>query len=279
MALLADLTELRARVAASGGRLEKRRLVALYLRAFPPDDLARAVTYLSGRAFPASDPRVLNVRGLPAPAPGASGGPLTLADVARAFGEVAGAAGPGARRLREARLGELAARASEAERDLLQRIIYGEMRMGLSEGLVLEAIAEAAGAPPATVRRAALITGDLTAVAALALGGDAAALAAAQPRVFVPLLPMLAEIATDPAEALAAHGGTSAMEFKYDGARIQLHRDGDRVAIWSRRMSDVTRSLPDIVAIARRDLSGTPLILDGEVSPSTRPGARCRSRS
>ena len=113
MALLADLTELRARVAASGGRLEKRRLVALYLRALPPDDLARAVTYLSGRAFPASDPRVLNVRGLPAPAPGASGEPLTLADVARAFGEVAEAAGPGARRLREVRLGELTARASE----------------------------------------------------------------------------------------------------------------------------------------------------------------------
>ena len=217
MALLADLTELRARVA------------------------------------------------LPAPAPGASAAPLTLADVARAFGEVAEAAGPGARRLREVRLGELAARASDAERDLLQRIIYGEMRMGLSEGLVLEAIAEAAGAPPAMVRRAALVTGDLTAVAALALGGDAAALGAAQPRVFVPLLPMLAEIAIDPAEALAAHGGTSAMEYKYDGARIQLHRDGERVAIWSRRMSDVTRSLPDIVAIARRDLSGSPLILDGEV--------------
>jgi DNA ligase-1 len=115
------------------------------------------------------------------------------------------------------------------------------------------------------VRRAALVTGDLTAVAALALGQGAEALAAAEPRVFVPLLPMLAEIALDPAEALAAHGGTSAMEYKYDGARIQLHRDGDRVAIWSRRMSDVTRSLPDIVAIARRDLSGAPLILDGEV--------------
>ena len=265
MALLADLTALRARVAASGGRLEKRRLVAEYLRALPPDDLARAVTYLSGRAFPASDPRVLNVRGLPAATSGAAGEPLTLADVARAFGDVAEAAGPGARGLRAARLGELVARATEAERDLLQRVIYGEMRMGLSEGLVLEAIAEAAGAAPAAVRRAALVTGDLTAVAALALGGDAAALAAARPRVFVPLLPMLAEIAADPAEALAAHGGASAMEYKYDGARIQLHRDGDRVAIWSRRMSDVTRSLPDIVAIARRDLIGAPLILDGEV--------------
>jgi DNA ligase-1 len=265
VALLADLTALRARVAASGGRLEKRRLVAEYLRALPPDDLARAVTYLSGRAFPASDPRVLNVRGLPAATSSAAGEPLTLADVARAFGDVAEAAGPGARRLRAARLGELVARASEAERDLLQRVIYGEMRMGLSEGLVLEAIAEAAGAAPAAVRRAALVTGDLTAVAALALGGDAAALAAARPRVFVPLLPMLAEIAADPAEALAAHGGASAMEYKYDGARIQLHRDADRVAIWSRRMSDVTGSLPDIVAIARRDLTGAPLILDGEV--------------
>jgi DNA ligase-1 len=265
VALLADLADLRARVAASGGRLEKRRLVAEYLRALPPDDLARAVTYLSGRAFPASDPRVLNVRGLPAAPAGPGAAPLALADVAEAFGAVADAAGPGARRLRDARLAGLVARASEAERDLLQRVIYGEMRMGLSEGLVLEAIAEAAGAPPPLVRRAALVTGDLTAVAALALGQGAEALAAAEPRVFVPLLPMLAEIALDPAEALAAHGGTSAMEYKYDGARIQLHRDGDRVAIWSRRMTDVTRSLPDIVAIARRDLAGAPLILDGEV--------------
>jgi len=185
--------------------------------------------------------------------------------VAQAFGAVAEAAGPGARRLRDARLGELVARASAEERDLLQRVIYGEMRMGLSEGLVLEAIAEAAGVAPAAVRRAALVTGDLTTVAALALGQGAEALAAAAPRVFVPLLPMLAEIAGDVGEALAAHGGASAIEYKYDGARIQLHGDGDRVAIWSRRMSDVTRSLPDIVAIARRDLAGAPFILDGEV--------------
>ncbi len=146
MALLSDLAMLRARVAASGSRLEKRRLVAEYLRELPPEDLPRAVTYLSGRAFPASDPRVLNVRSLPAPAATASPAtPLALADVARAFGDVAETGGAGARRLRESRLRELAERASEAERDLLQRVIYGEMRMGLSEGLVLEAIAEARG--------------------------------------------------------------------------------------------------------------------------------------
>jgi DNA ligase-1 len=279
MALLSDLAALRAQVAASPGRLEKRRLVAEYLRGLSPEDLPRAVTYLSGRAFPASDPRVLNVRDLPAaatasprPLPaGERAGALTLADVAEAFAAVAEASGPGARRLRDARLRELAARATAEERDLLQRVIYGEMRMGFSEGLVLEAIAEAAGAAPAAVRRAALVTGDLTAVAALALGQGAEALAAAAPRVFVPLLPMLAEIAGDLGEALAAHGGLSAIEYKYDGARIQLHRDGDRVAIWSRRLSDVTRSLPDIVALAR-DLSAAPYILDGEVVALDRAG-------
>jgi DNA ligase-1 len=266
MALLSGLAELRAQVAATSGRLEKRRLVAEYLRELAPEDLPRAVTFLSGRAFPVSDARVLNVRRLPAPASMASASPpLALADVAEGFGAVAEAGGPGARRLRESRLQELAERASPTERDLLQRIIYGEMRMGLSEGLVLEAIAEAAGVAPAAVRRAALITGDVTTVATLALVGGAEALSAAQPRVFVPLLPMLAEVADDVGEALIAHGGASALEYKYDGARIQLHGDGERVVIWSRRLSDVTLSLPDIVEIARRDLGAPPFVLDGEV--------------
>ncbi len=95
MALLSDLAALRARVAATGGRLEKRRLVAEYLRGLGPDDVARAVPYLSGRVFSASDPRVLNVRGLPAEAAAQGGAPLTLADVADAFAAVAEASGPG----------------------------------------------------------------------------------------------------------------------------------------------------------------------------------------
>jgi len=103
MALLSELAGLRARVAATAGRLDKRRIVAEYLRGLSPEDLPRAVTYLSGRVFPASDPRVLNVRGLPEPGPSSPEGDrvaLTLADVAEAFSAVAEAAGPGARRLR-----------------------------------------------------------------------------------------------------------------------------------------------------------------------------------
>ena len=254
-------------------RLEKLRLVAEFLRALPPGEVPTAVAFLTGRAFPASDPRVLGVRGLPDVDAPTAGPPLELGDVAREFAAVADAQGPGSRRAREERLRALAARASEPERAVLRRIIGGEMRTGVSDGLVLEAIARAAGVPLAAARRAALLVGDLSTVAELALGGGAAALAATVARPGVPLLPMLAEIAEDFDEVLAAHGGRTALEYKYDGARIQLHHDGARVAVWSRRLSDVTRSLPDVVALAR-GLDGAPFILDGEVvalDPAGRP--------
>src|SRR5437762_1129055 len=170
-----------------------------------------------------------------------------------------------ASRLKDQRLTALAARASEAEREVIGRIIGGEMRTGVSDGLVLEAIAEAAGADQARTRRAALFLGDLATVAALALTGGPDALAAVTPRLFVPMLPMLGEITSDFGEVFAAHGGVTALEFKYDGARIQVHFDGQRVGIWSRRLSDVTASLPDVAEIVRRDLGGAPFILDGEV--------------
>src|SRR5205814_1375866 len=100
-------------------------------------------------------------------------------------------------------------------------------------------IARAAGAPVEAVRRAALLVGDLATVADLALRGGAAALARTAARPGVPLLPMLAEIARDVDEVLVAHGGRTALEYKYDGARIQLHHDGARVSVWSPRLPDV----------------------------------------
>jgi len=135
----------------------------------------------------------------------------------------------------------------------------------VSDGLVLDAIARAFETPLETARRAALLLGDLSGVAALAARGGAAALASATARPGVPLLPMLAQIADDFEEVLAAHGGTSALEYKYDGARIQLHHDGERIGIWTRRLSDVTASLPDVVETARGELAASPFILDGEV--------------
>ena len=255
MTLFADFVTLGRRLEATPGRLDKRRLVADFLRAVDPSEVESAVAFLTGHPFPTSDPRVLGVRGLPRGVPTGTGPPLTLGDVAAAFAAVAEGTGTGSRGARQARLVELAARASHEEREFLGRIIGGELRTGVSGGLILEAIAAAADAEPAAARRAALYLGDLAAVAALA---------GAAPRPFVPLLPMLAEIAADFDDVLRAHGGRTALEFKYDGARVQVHRDGDRVGIWTRRLSDVTRSLPDVAAVAR-GLPGGPFILDGEV--------------
>jgi DNA ligase-1 len=271
MTTLAALADLCAALEASPGRLDKVRLVADFLGRIEADEVATAVAFLTGRAFPTSDSRVLGVRGLPDAAPAATAS-LGLRDVADAFSEVASATGAGSRRAREAALTGLAERATAGEQSLLWRIITGEMRNGVSDGLVLEAIGRAVGATTSTVRRAALFLGDLSAVAALALSGGAEALTGVTPQLFVPLSPMLAEATSSWDDVLAAHGGRTSLEYKYDGARIQLHRDGDRIGIWTRGLSDVTRSLPDVADIARQELDGAPFVLDGEVVALDRSG-------
>jgi DNA ligase-1 len=266
--------ELCRRLRATPGRLDKLALLADYLRAVPAELLGTAVAFLTARPFPPSDPRVLGVRGLPAVAGDAAGLPLSLTDVAAAFAAVADAGGAGSRRNRDDLLRALARRASPEERQTLQEIIGGEMRMGVSDGLVLEAIARAFATPAETARRALLRLGDLSEVATRAARGGAAALESAGVRPGVPLLPMLAQIADDFDEVLAAHGGTSALEYKYDGARIQIHRNGEQIRIWTRGLSEVTASLPDVIETVRRELKEAPFILDGEVlalDPTGRP--------
>src|SRR6266545_3834407 len=152
------LADLCRRLRASPARLDKLELLAEYLRALPADAVGTAVAFLTGRAFPASDPRVLGVRGLPDAAE-ATGPSLSLEDVAAAFAAVADAGGAGARRVRDELLRGLVARASTDERETLQRIVAGEMRTGVSDGLVLEAIARAFAAPLETARRGAPIFG------------------------------------------------------------------------------------------------------------------------
>jgi DNA ligase 1 len=265
MTPFADFAELCRTLEARRGRHDKRHLVAAFLARVAPDEVGAAVAFLTGRPLPASDPRVLGVRGLPQAREAAAGPPLTLAGVAEAFAAVADASGAGARGRRESRLAELAARASPLEREMLSRIIGGEMRIGVSSGAVLEAIAEMAGADADSARRAGLFLGDIAAVAAVARTQGAPGLQRIAPRLFVPLAPMLAETASNPEEILTTHGGRTALEYKYDGARVQVHADGERVAVWTRRLSDVTASLPDVVEVVRRELTGAPMILDGEV--------------
>src|SRR5262245_846710 len=167
MALFRDFAALCSTLEGQRARLDKRALVAEYLTGLPEGDLPHAVTFLIGRAFPVSDPRTLSVRGLPKAPPHEEGPPLTLAEVAATFAAVADGTGPGVRARRDALLVELATRASPLEREYLARIIGGEMRTGVSDGLVLDAIATASGATSEAARRAALFLGDLAAVAML----------------------------------------------------------------------------------------------------------------
>ena len=253
-------------------RLAKVAAAAEYLRRLAPDEVRPAVAFLSGRPFPLSDPRTLDIgagafsHAAEVPQAESSVLPsLTLADVARSFAEIAQASGRGSRERKYARLRELVEMTSAEERPILFRLLHNELRIGLHDGLIQEAIARASGGDLKSVRRAALFLSDLAEVAVLALTGGPESLAQVDVKLFVPLLPMLSELSQDFDEILQAHGGTTALEYKYDGARVQIHRQADQVRIWSRRLTDVTASVPEIAEIARNELPGESFILDAEV--------------
>ena len=191
--------------------------------------------------------------------------PLTLLDVYETFEEIAETMGPGSRGKKEGLLRSLLARAEPLEAKYIVKDILGEMRHGVSEGMMLEAISLAAGAEKEAVRRANMLCGDLGAVAEIALMGGNEGLKAVAVRIGRPLKPMLAQTAENIAEAFEYHKGKIALEYKLDGARVQIHKDGEWVRIFSRRLSDVTGSLPDVVEVVRRELRAERAIVEGEV--------------
>ena len=262
-------------------RLAKIASAAEYLRHLSRDEIRSGVAFLSGRPFPVSDPRTLDIGGsafahvAEVPANDRSVLPaLTIGDVARSFAQIAEASGKGSREQKYSRLRELVEMASAHERPILFRLLHNELRIGLHDGLIQEAIAKASESELKLVRRAALFLSDLAEVASIALAEGKAGLEQVDIKLFVPLLPMLSELSQDFEEIFKAHNGQTALEYKYDGARVQIHKDGERVRIWSRRLTEVTGSLPDIVQIAREHINASSLILDAEVvatGPDGRP--------
>ena len=253
-------------------RLAKVAAAADYLRRLEPQEIRPGVAFLSGRPFPVSDPRTLDIgpgafsHAAQVPETETSVLPqLTIQDVAESFGQIAVASGKGSREQKYARLRELVEMTSAAERPILFRLLRNELRIGLHDGLIQEAIARASGSELKTVRRAALFLSDLAEVASIALTKGATALESVDIKLFVPLLPMLSELSPDWDEILKAHKGITALEHKYDGARVQIHKGGGQTRIWSRRLTEVTQSLPEIIAIAQNDLDGDSFILDAEV--------------
>lgn len=260
--LLADVLAAADAVAATRSRTAKVAAIAGLLRAAAPDEVEPVTAWLSGE--PRQGRLGLGWRTLtrtahaPAPAPS-----LAVGAVDAALTELAGTAGPGSAARRDALLTGLLTAATADEQRFLVRLLTGELRQGALEGVVLDAVATAAEVPAAAVRRAFMLSGRLPGTAATALGGGIAALEAVRLEVGRPVRPMLASPGSSLDAALADLGAEVTVEFKLDGARIQVHRDGDAVRVWTRTLREVTDGVPELVARVR-DLPCRSAVLDGE---------------
>ncbi len=260
--LLATLVDTSATVAATRSRSAKVAALAALLRGLAPEEVAPAVGFLTGvprqgrigvgwrtafsvEAQPANDPS------------------LSVLDLDRALSRLATIAGAGSVATRQQLLADLFGRATAAEVSFVRRLLTGELRQGALAGVMADAVAKAAGVPLTVVRRAAMLSGDLGRIATMALEGGRSALESVTLAVLNPIEPMLAATAADVTEALALVGAAS-VEWKLDGARVQVHRQGSEVRTFTRNLNDITHRLPGVVAIAHA-LPVDSVVLDGEV--------------
>jgi DNA ligase-1 len=261
--LLSVLVRTSNAVAAVGGRLEKIDRLAELLKRLTRDEVPIAIAALSG------EPRQGRLRlggaaiSSARQVPPADADTLTLHDVDAAFDAVAGVSGAGSLARRVEILRELLARATAEEQDFLVRLLFGELRQGALEGVLVEAVARASGLQAARVRRAAMMAGSLPDAATAALHDGPHALDRFAVEIFKPVQPMLADSAEDVGDALARLGD-AAFEYKLDGARVQVHKAGDEVRAFSRNLRDVTAAVPEVVEVTRA-LPAREIILDGEV--------------
>ncbi|MBL6277346.1 ATP-dependent DNA ligase [Micromonospora fiedleri] len=256
-----DLAATSAAVAATSGRRAKVELLAEALRRLDPVEIAAGAGWLAGELRQRqTGVGWAGLRDLPPPAAEPT---LTVGAVDAAIDAIAAVHGSGSQARRRALVHSLYAAATADEQRLLTGLFLGELRHGAQAGLLADAIARAAGVPVAAVRRALLLAGDLREVAVAALAGGAAALAAFGLRVGRPLAPMLAQSASSVDEALAATGIPAVVDVKLDGIRIQVHRSGSDIAVFTRSLDDITARVPEVVA-AVRALPARELVLDGE---------------
>jgi DNA ligase-1 len=257
----AEVTAVHATAAATSKRTTKIAAIADLLASLDAAEVPVVVALLSGAP---RQGRIgvgwRTIAGLDVPCETEAS--LEVLEVDAALTRLAATSGAGSQGDRRAQLVDLFGRATEPEAELLRRVLTGELRQGALEALVTEAVAKANGLPVGLVRRAAMLAGDLCAVAELARAGGADALSGIGLTVGRPVLPMLAATAADVTEALASTGEAS-VEWKLDGARVQAHRRGDEVRLWTRNLNDATDRLPGVVALVR-SFPVDEVVLDGE---------------
>jgi DNA ligase-1 len=261
--LLADVVRTSAQVAGTRARTEKRAFIADLLRRVPPEEVEIAAAYLSGTLLQRRTG--VGWRGLaelPAPATTPS---VSLSEVDDALDQISGFAGTGSSIARRAAIGDLFGRLTAEEQEFLRAVMTGAVRQGALDSVMLDAIAEAAAVPLTAVRRAAMFSAPTGPIARAALTGGLAALEAFDLEVGRPIRPMLASSAPDVPAGFAtlAEAGPVVVDTKLDGIRIQVHRRGDDVQVFTRSLEEIGDRLPDVVD-AVRALPADGLVLDGE---------------
>lgn len=268
--LLIDLARTSTAVAADSARLAKIRHLAELLTRVEPGEAEIAIAYLSGEL----PQRAVGVgwAGLQDPPEPRLTATATLRQVDALLDRIKAQAGPGSQAARRALLTELFGAVTRQEQVFLSRLLRSELRQGALNGVMIEAVAKAAEVPVAEVRRALTLRGWLPAVGAAALNGGVEALRAFRLEVGRPVSPMLAQSATSVSAALARIGGPAAVEWKLDGVRVQAHRSGGTVTVFTRTLDDITAQVPELVE-AVGALPSQDLVLDGEVV-ALRPDGR-----
>jgi DNA ligase 1 len=261
MTLLADVVAASREVTDTASRSRKIAVLAELLRRIEPDEIQPAVGFLVG------SPRqgrvgvgystIYGIDSRPAARPS-----LTIDELDRAIGAIQESTGGGSGARRKEILGDLLTRATEQEADFVRRLFTGGLRQGALAGIMIDAVANAAGVPGETARRALMLSGDLTRTAELALTRGEAGLRAVGLEIFRPIFPMLASTAESVGDAVSGFERAS-VEWKLDGIRIQIHRRGEQVRIYTRNLNDITASLPGIV-LAVRGLPVSQAVFDGE---------------
>ena len=261
---LHDLVTTSASVGQASGRLAKIGLLADLLRRLAPEEIEIAIGFLSGEPrqgrIGVGGAAIWSAKDVAA----ADTPTLTLHDVDAALTDIAAVKGSGSAAARQQRLRDLLNRATREEQDFVARLLFGELRQGALEGVLVEAVAKATAVDAASLRRAVMIAGALAPVAAAALINGDAGLTGFGVQLFRPVQPMLAQPASDVNEAFEQLHGNVSLEWKLDGARIQAHKSGRDVRVFSRNLRDVTSAVPEVVD-AMRALDAHDLIVDGEV--------------
>jgi len=299
-----SLSELLEKVEATKKRLEIIDLTADYLETLDASELEPAITMMTARAFPKHSQKTLDVswstivrilqrvssfdwtlfqRAMEGTGDIGSATktvleqtrakrqtqllqqPLTVLEVRRTLEAIAQTSGAGSRERKERLLTALLSQATPVETKYLVKVFTGEMRTGLHEGLMEQAVAKAFKVPLAKVQHGSMVLGDIGEVAITIKSKGVEALETVGFQVFRPVQLMLAQTADSVEEALLEQGGASALEYKYDGARVQIHIQNGGVRIFSRRLTDVTDSLPEVVEAVKRNVSAQSAIVEGEV--------------